>query len=297
MSEQLSFSATHLHVIDGMPNDHNRTAPALIAGLRNRLREATRPLEIVHHPVGSTRDVVAALNAVQQSAEVGQLPMLHLDGHADRVGFRASNGDTYLWTSMWETFRHINVACKNNLIVTVGACEGLHAILASIFSITLPSPIFALVAPHNIVAGETVEAGFELYFEHVFRTGDISAAFAELVQIDQSADDHRGDFRLVTAQGLFERTAEKYLRENCMGHGAAKRYVGLIDSMAADGKNSRKARQTLRAQLRKPQALALKKYHHLFMMLDMHPELAGRISMDYVRFERKVRSTVLRTRA
>lgn len=290
MPEQLRFSATHLFVIDGMPDGHDRTAHALVGGLENRLRGAPRQLITRLHRVARHADFALALAEIETVAKSGGLPMIHLDGHADRTGFRTSQNDIAVWSTFWDACRRINTICRNNLSVTAGACRALYAILDGSFSLMEASPVFVFIAPQQTVAGETVEIGFELYYEHLFRTGDVTGAYEQLIQIDQNGDGEVGDFRLVTAQDLFEKSAAGYIVKHCMGIGARRRYMRLVHEMEADGQNTKERRAVLRRTLRGSQAESLRGYHERFMMIDLFPDLRPRLGMDYQRFECAVRA-------
>jgi len=217
--------------------------------------------------------------------------MIHFDGHADEVGLRAADLGVYQWGLMWPLLKEVNIHCKNNLCITLGVCKGLHSILNAEYSIMKSAPALAVIGAQDKVATEAVEVGFELFFEKLFVTGSVDAAFEELSQIDeQRIDGFFGDYKLSTAQSLFERSAARYLAKGCLGVGSQERIRKLISEHELHGAGKRGARKALKNGIRGPQALSLKRYHETFLMIDRYPDLKGRLSMDYVKFEQWVRS-------
>lgn len=293
----LSFRATHLIVLDAIdPQREMSTAASLVASLNARFAGAERKLLIEVIPIPDRRAFDTALSRVLDLAERDALPMIHFDGHGDFGGLLAANNDIYPWEPMWQHATRINIRCRNNLCVTMGVCRGLHSILMNgAFSIMNPAPAFALVAAQDLVATETVGAGFELFYENLFVNGTVRGAFEELVAIDAlKPDGFYGRFRLITSQYLFERSADKYLREQCFGANGLARKQRLIYKERFVGPSRRGARKSLNSSLRGPQALKLAGYHEHFMMVDIYPELVPRLATDWVRFERRVHSEVLK---
>ncbi len=285
----MNGQTTHLHsnclVILNCMNDEE-VAPALrlahdlragaakAAGMMVRTVDCTRPV-----------DLRMALTELAEAAVDGLLPAVHVDGHGAEEGLLTGDGSRVLWELLWPLFRTLNVATKNNLILTFASCWSAHGIVDKTSAdLSLPTPFLVMVAPQKIVLNETVDAGFEDFYRSLIANGDVNAAFDLLARRDRAADTV-GEYKLLIAPRLFALSAEKYVEQHCVGAAARARERNLESMRLGD----RHTRRFVRNAIRGSQALYLGEKYRRFMMVDRYPDQAGRFPINLGALEARAR--------
>src|ERR1700730_4108002 len=168
------LTATELVILNCGPDGEKDTANQLAALIDGRaFFRLGKELAVVR--CRTSQQLIATLQAILARAQQGAMPMLHLDGHASAEVMATADGETVTWDEVYSWFRRINIECRNNLFVSMGACEALRSFDRS--TITLPCPVNALLSAWDPVLAAVVEVGLEAFYGTLFGTpGDVNAA-------------------------------------------------------------------------------------------------------------------------
>lgn len=217
--------ASELVIFNCVPEGERDTSSQLAALIdRQGLFRSGETLAVAR--CNTPAQLTSTLQAVLARAQQGALPMLHFDGHASAEAMGTASKEHVNWDEIYSWFRKINIECKNNLFVTMGACEALRSFDRS--TITQPCPVNALLAAWNPVLAAVVEVGLEAFYEALFKTqGDMdSALLAMRAAVDPCP------LLFFSSQHYLEKGIFGYVREHCVGDGLRAR----ISSVAAQAR-------------------------------------------------------------
>ncbi|MCH2108400.1 MAG: hypothetical protein MK135_03665 [Polyangiaceae bacterium] len=135
--------------------------------------------------------------------------------HGDKEGLELANGDLVSWAEFVEHCRPINIATKNNLLVTVAACFGLHAITRN--TIKEVAPFSLLIGPEGPTSQRVMD-DFTAFYAQILEHGDGNVAKEKLPE----------DFQLFAAEKAFVEGYAIYVREEASGKGLRERNERLV---------------------------------------------------------------------
>ncbi|MHA6829842.1 hypothetical protein [Ralstonia pseudosolanacearum] len=142
----------------------------------------------------------AIVNELTEEANVGQIPLLHVECHGDEhAGLIFENASELSWHDLAAMLGRLNDACQYNLFAVFAACFGAH-FLGQINPFTT-SPCFASVAPTEHVYPDEIEVGFKQFYRNLFDGWDAALAVSRL----RNRRLTRGRWFAETAERWFER--------------------------------------------------------------------------------------------
>lgn len=280
----IGFTAHKFIVIDAMRAQDLHTAKRIHETIQDSLIQKARESTCRYVKCDSPNDLIQELDQVfEDCANTSEIPFLHIEGHGEKEFLRLPYG-LLKWENIFETIRKINIATRNNLFMTCGACESSYAYRAA--DIMRECPVFGLLAPDRVVEAGEVEDGFIEFYRSLILENDLNSALEWFISKTNSRN-----FALVFSQTFFEQSATSYLTQHCTGSGRRRKQEELI-SIAKQNTNLplQAVRKEIKRKLRKSQALHLRKFYEKFMMIDKFPENAERFDFDVNEFERNVRN-------
>lgn len=287
--ERIEFLAHGFVIIDLVPDEDMQTGRHIEEDLLDEISSQGSGLFCERYKCKTQNDLIAVFNIIKDRIKSeGKVSYIHIEGHGSKENLELPDDLDIPWSTVFDHFREINILCKNNLFFSSGACESAYAFKAAI--ITKPSPIFGMLAPEQEVNAGGVLDGYIAFYKSLIRNESLNDAF------DVFAGATNGkQYALIFSQFLFKKAACKYLTQYCMGKGRKDRLENVVtQAVNSTGIPVKKARKLLKKELNKPQAISLKKFHHIFMMIDKYPENKIRFEFDAVKFEQQVRSGDLR---
>src|SRR5690606_18550279 len=105
--------------------------------------------------------------------------LIHFEIHGSVNGFQLKNGDDVSWSEVADLCRVINVAIKNQLIVSLATCFGAYITLG--IDVRQRSPFWGFIGPKNAIVQQDVIEDFSSLFEELMNSYDIEKALATLV--------------------------------------------------------------------------------------------------------------------
>lgn len=283
------FHANGFVIIDLVPDNELQTGRAIEESLRDSINAQGSSLYCERHKCHTKSDVIKVLENIKARLKNnGEIPYIHIEGHGSREHVELPDGSTMEWGGIFGHFREINLICQNNLFFSSGACESAYAFKAA--SITLPCPVFGLLAPEKIVQAGSVLDGFVAFYKSLISSSDLNAAFKCFAEKTNGKN-----YALIFSKLLFEKAAKEYIEQHCMGKGRTKRIDDILSELVMKGIDIplKKARKQIKDELNKPQAESLNTFHEKFMMIDLYQNNKNRFPFNAVKFEQDVRSKKL----
>jgi len=138
----------------------------------------------------------------------GMIPLLHIEAHGNENGLKLADNSFISWNEIGYHLRNINVALKNNLILVLGACYGLH-ISSQIIPI-FPAPFRVVVGPYEEVSKEAVQTGFEAFYEKFVNRECVDTLNEMIASLNEG---FYPAFHFIDSEVMFESSWDFYCKE------------------------------------------------------------------------------------
>jgi len=125
MTNDVKIRIGAIHILESLPPGNLRTGERLRDELEP-LGQVSTPQIAVHFWREPTR--AAFLGRLQHIAAAvrfsGLAPVVHLETHGTPEGLELASGEAVTWSDLKAPLTTINVTCRLNLLVLLGACNG-----------------------------------------------------------------------------------------------------------------------------------------------------------------------------
>ena len=216
------FDATEMIIFNAFPSTEFDTSSSLCALVESggtfKLGET---LTLIRCDTSTT--LVTTLQSIAIRAAQGSLPIIHIDGHASADALSIPSGETIDWEIIYSNFRKINIETKNNLFVSMGACEALQSFRRAI--ITQPCPFNALLAAWDPILESAVQVGMETFYNFLFKeSGNVDLALGAMRKsIDPCP------LQFFSSKDYLERGLKQYVQSYCIGDGWKARVETVLE--------------------------------------------------------------------
>ncbi|RZK37499.1 MAG: hypothetical protein EOO61_08910 [Hymenobacter sp.] len=184
----------------------SKSAAELYTWLKNRAKQAGVLAERI--TVTSKKNLVKRLHELGDEAEQGRIvPLLHFEAHGKMTGMVIRLGELIEWSSLLNLTRRINVATRNNLLLSFAVCSA--GFLYPEIDIMKPAPFHGFVSSIHDLHFGAMEAGYNAFFDTMLSTNSMNKAL-EALNADY-AEQHTG--HLVEEQ-IFEFKLAELFFEN-----------------------------------------------------------------------------------
>jgi hypothetical protein len=203
---------------------------------------------------------------VQKVASGGWIPILHIEAHGCEQGIETGSGELVLWGDLYADLQSLNIACRNNLMLVMSACHGIHAAELFLGGLLKAAPVRCVIGPETEIYDTDLESGFIAFYTEIIQRNDCSAAGKQLRA-------HVPSMKLLAAETLFALGMNKYFEE----HGTRKEIEGRVDAMLSQVRRAHPdANMTMlrRRAKWKIRNMDFDRYKDHFFMIDKFPELA-----------------------
>lgn len=206
----MGFTVTKIMVIESLEPDEHKTGAELAEHLRAEVTRMGLELQVDYLTCWSSIDFQKILHQVKLEAETGQIPIIHVECHGDKIeGLEFENGSILSWDSFASSLLPINVATGFNLLTVVSACFGAY-FLGMIGAIK-ESPCYGIVAPSDTIRPSELLRGFKSYYTTFLGTFDAGKAARSLAREKLST----GRWFTQIAELWFEKIVKGYVTNYC----------------------------------------------------------------------------------
>lgn len=133
-----------------------------------------------------------------------ELPYLHFEMHGTEDGMVLKTEEIIKWNEVSHELRKINIACNNNLFVSMSMCYGAY-LIRCFDDFSQPCPLYGFVGPLNDIGDRDLEVEYTEYFAKLLDTNNFRIAFEGLQEINT---DNQNEYIFLTSGILFDRMIE-----------------------------------------------------------------------------------------
>lgn len=182
---------------------------------RLRLPWAAKGLSIKRTEVSSVSALLASIEQLTLAVPEEGVPLLHIEAHGDAVGVVTADGGTATWRSLREPLQQLNMACRGQLIVILGVCDGIQLWRSMMDDGVDPTtnafvPWAIYVGLPGTVRALSMEDAWQEFYSRILETRSIDRATAAANKILQH--DGQPELDVATAFDYLTGTAEHYMR-------------------------------------------------------------------------------------
>ena len=236
-----------------------------------------------YEKVGSRSDLEGIFQGIIKSCQIQrEVPILHVEAHGCKEKIYIGDSESLPWSDFLELLRAVNIATRNNLLVTMAACKSAWLVLSIVLD--RPCPFCLLIAPIEDVSVGEVEDGFRDFYRTLLANNDMNGC---LPALNARIVSFGNAFEALDAEVLFREAAKGYVETFCSGAKRQERLEKLV-SRAVAGRITKtiplpKFRRILRRELRTDPETYLKPFFDMFMMIDQFPENKNRFEFNIER--------------
>lgn len=196
----VSFYARRLVIIDSVKKNEWESGKMLY----NRISEwpdTTVKLDCKYKNIRTASEFKSYLEELQKSVNSEGVPILHISMHGDENGLQLSSGECIDWEELTPSIVQLNIATKNNLLITMAACYGL-------FITFVNSTKYDRSAFWCVLGRSDSHSGgdFTNDYERFYRTLLQSSNFGDAILAINGANEK--NYQIYSGVLLFKKTAE-----------------------------------------------------------------------------------------
>lgn len=230
--------------------------------------------------VSTKKEFIAFLEKVLHEVNTSDMrPIIHLEMHGYQDGLRLYSGEEVQWHEVCDYLVRINIGCRNNLLITVAACEGAHLFKLINQTITARAPFWGLIGPERKVTDKEVALAFHEFYSELLHSFDGTKARKRMGD----------DFKLITCELLFRTIWNKYLDTQFTANIRQERVERVITKIRKTPEGRSRSlgdmRRFVKNGLKKENfPFFFEKYKSRFFMIDLYPENAERFPVKSSEF-------------
>lgn len=163
--------------------------------------------------VHSRSDLKKAINHIKNSCQTEHtMPYIHVECHGNESGLKLTSKATIKWNDFANQLVAINIACRNNLIVSLATCYGGQIVNTLLKGLApnnkkIRTPFFGMIGPSSEIKYGEVEPGYEDFFRVLIEDRDVLSAYEEL---KKHLSESKG-YITNSCETIFERLVHDYL--------------------------------------------------------------------------------------
>jgi hypothetical protein len=220
-----------VHIIESL-RPHERLTGERLHGVLAPLAAASKPPLSVHFWREGTRAALLdRLRYIAGDVRSRRLaPLVQIETHGSPQGFHLASGECVTWADVKAPLTEINVLCRLNLLVVVGACIG--ADLTKTIELNDRAPVWGLIGPLRDVGADEIEHANAAFYTTLFASRDGGIATQAMNAAVKKGD---SPFHFISAQFMFREVMAAYFKKHCSEEQLTRRLHRLIETMKSDG--------------------------------------------------------------
>lgn len=298
----MNFKSDQYYFIISIDEDDQKDGIRTIFDNIVKPRCETKNLGCEYIVVSDSVELIRLIDRIERETLANSTyPYLHLECHGNEDGIKLKSGSRIKWDELRKLFTKINIASKNNLVISMAACYGGYFTFSLIKSIETingcRSVALAIVGPDNEISDYNLDLGFASYFNEFLESRNLNKAL-ERLNIDSK---YEGKYLVDTNSNTFKFVIEFYVQKMLTDHFDSIQQVQEKMRFLEEDfllKQRRRMRDDERLELRR--RIFDKKFYlnffnemrHKYFLIDLHPENDKRFPMvdDIDGFDEKINS-------
>jgi hypothetical protein len=211
------FNLNTIYIIESLTDNEIKTGTILYNEIIKILAYKTNLFYTRIISVQNKTEFIKSLQKIEYNVGQNYFPLIHFEihGEEDKKGLVLSNRELVTWEELSNLIRPINIATKNNLIITMAVCFG--AFFWQQTKILEPAPFFGCLAPITSISGGEIMERFSNFYTHFFNTTE----FNDLIKIINNWEIKNPMFKIFSSIDYYLDTInsfEQELLENSSEH-------------------------------------------------------------------------------
>lgn len=203
------FTFNKLYFI--VSDKEDRVAKGIFADIV-RVRCEIKNISSEYIDINSKEDFKEMLLKIERNArENEEIPFLHFECHGSPDGIILKSTGKINWGLFANLLTRINVACKNNLFVSMASCYGGYLILPLIKKLTegekSRAPYFGYIGPTSEIKYGELEDGFSKFFDVLLDTLDMDKS----IEMLNKFSNYKRVYSHNSCKGVFDLVIEYFL--------------------------------------------------------------------------------------
>lgn len=150
------------------------------------------------------------LNEIKDSVKNHNwLPYIHFEVHGSKDGIILNSNTQVEWDELFDALQDINIACNNNLFISLATCFGAHMI--RIYDrFNEPCPFYGYIGPYDRIGDRDLLYGYSEYFANLLDNREFESAIKALEKTNPL---NKGKFSFLNCNVYFDLIIEKVRKD------------------------------------------------------------------------------------
>lgn len=112
-----------------------------------------------------------------------RLPTIHLEAHGNTLGFEIAHSKEFVsWSELNDKLSEINLLCRNNLILSLGICNGhfINLDLVKRLENNKRCPFLVNISPQDKISPQEIKLGYSNFYNSLFESRDFYIAMQSM---------------------------------------------------------------------------------------------------------------------
>jgi hypothetical protein len=215
-----------VHIIESLRARDRKTGERLRDRLGPVISGRGRALPVHFWRVSTKAELFDRLRGIADDARsTGLAPIVDLQTHGDFDGLQVTSDECLEWSDLKGPLTEINVACRLNLLVLMGACTG--EALVRVLQPSDRAPVWAVIGPKRTLDEQQVEDAHAAFYAELMSNGNGDAAVRAMNAAAGAADSL---FRFIDAVWFFREVMQAYFTQHATDPQLSRR----IERMTAE---------------------------------------------------------------
>ncbi len=184
-SHNYTVYCNSLYIFESLVNEH-KTGKWLYEDLIS-LTYKDKSYNIFYVPIDNKKQLLVELNKIKTEVkERLRLPIIHIEAHGDKEGFEIARTKEYLnWRELNNELAEINFLCRNNLILSLGVCNGhyINIDMMHFFGEGKRCPYIVNISPQDKISSHEIKHGFSSFYKSLFQKREFFKAMNSMQEI------------------------------------------------------------------------------------------------------------------
>lgn len=272
-----------IYVIESLPIGDRPTGTELYDDLLRWRSDQVPNLSVSFHSPKSKSEFFTLLQSIYDAIiKEDVMPILHLEMHGteEMTGLCTATDDFISWDEIKPSLTQMNIALRNNLFVTLAACNGFY--LARVLRPTDRSPVWGLLGPSVKLLPRDLVVNFFAFYTELLDSFDGDRALRKL---NDSICDPNIKYGFTHCVSLFKTVFKHYHSTEYTEDARQRRAEGMLEKARGHPKWRDKSDEELiqyfKSELIDKRRYFFEKSRKTFFMHDLYPENRDRFWVDY----------------
>lgn len=262
-----SFTFNNIQILQSLGHRDRKTGTELYNDILCRQPYKHDALSVAPvfeaNSLAELRAKLADLATERATVGIGMILHLEMHGADDKSGVVLNSGELMTWQELGDALRKINIATRNNLMVTMATCYGGY--LLQTIRPSQPAPMYFMLGSMREESEADLLEAYTVFYETLFDTFRIGEAYAKM---RRQCGDSTNYFWPINEEDVFYIVYGGYLTVNCTPSAVEQR---AKDSIPRNGKTRAEWRKAIKDFIKlekRCRQIYYKEHKDIFFMLD-----------------------------